>query len=101
MIASTEDPSASEGRAPGGTFAEALAAGRDEAAGWVIHAPQEAVGPTWIDNATRACAQRDAHLVKYTLACIDAAHADPGAARLFQAGAASLLAHWEALAPTA
>ena len=57
----------------------------------------EAVGPTWTEIVTRACAHRDAHLVKYTLACIDAAHADPGAARLFQAGAASLLAHWEAV----
>jgi len=59
------------------------------------------VGPTWTEIVTRASAHRDAHLVKYTLACIDAAHADPGAARLFQAGAASLLAYWEALAPLA
>ena len=48
-----------------------------------------------------ACAHRDAHLVKYTLACLDAAAADPDAARLFHAGAASLLAFWEAPTPTA
>jgi hypothetical protein len=86
---------------PGGTFAGAVAAGRDEAAGWVLHAPATAVGPTWTQIVTAASAHRDAHLVKYTLACLDAAQADPAAARLFQAAAASLLAYWEALAPTA
>jgi hypothetical protein len=55
----------------------------------------------WSELVTRACVQRDAHLVKYTLACIDAAHADPGAARLFRAAAASLLSFWESLTPTA
>jgi hypothetical protein len=100
-LASEPVPATVELPEPGGDFAVALAAGRTEAAGWVLHAPAEAVGPTWTEIVTRACAHRDAHLVKYSLACIDAAHADPGAARLFQAGAASLLAYWEALAPLA
>ena len=57
----------------------------------------DAAGPSWTELVTGACAHRDAHLVKYTLACLDAAYADPDAARLFLAGAASLLAFWEAL----
>ena len=85
---------------PGGSFVDAVAAGRSAAAGWVLHAPAGALGPTWTEIVTRAGAHRDAHLVKYTLACLDAAHADPGAGRLFQSAAASLLAHWEAIAVT-
>ena len=44
--------------------------------------------------ATRASVQRDAHLVKYTLACLDAAAADPPQRRLYLAAAASLVAWW-------
>lgn len=44
--------------------------------------------------ATEASAQRDAHLVKYTLACIDAAAADPEHGRLFLSAAASLAGWW-------
>jgi len=86
---------------PAGTFTDAVAAGRPEAAGWVLHAPAAEIPATWTAVITRACAHRDAHLVKYTLACLDATHADPGAGRLFLAGAASLLAYWEAPTPTA
>jgi hypothetical protein len=100
-LATEPVPATVELPAPAGSFADALRAGRDAAAGWVLHAPTEAVAPTWTEIVTRVGAHRDAHLVKYTLACIDAAHADPGAGRLFQAGAASLLAFWEvASAPT-
>ena len=84
-------------RAPvGGSFDDALAAGREAVAGWVLHAPESAVAETWTALVTRACGRHDAHLVKYTLACVDAAAADPGASRLFLAAGAALLADWEA-----
>ena len=38
--------------------------------------------------ASAASRGQDAHLVKYTLACLDAADADPGAARLYLSAAA-------------
>lgn len=44
--------------------------------------------------ATRASLHHDAHLVKYTLACLDARRADPDAAPLFLASAAYLSAWW-------
>ena len=44
--------------------------------------------------ATAAAIHPDAHLAKYTLACIEAAAADPAAAALFLAAAAYLLAWW-------
>ena len=87
--------------APGGTFAGAVVAGRPQAAGWMLHAPAAALPVARTELITRVCAHRDAHLVKYTLACIDASHADPGAGRLFLAAAASLLAFWEAPTPNA
>lgn len=46
--------------------------------------------------ATRASLHHDAHLVKYTLACLDARRADPEAAPLFLAAAAYLSAWWRA-----
>jgi hypothetical protein len=100
-LATEPVPATVELSAPAGTFAEAVLAGRAEAAGWVLDAPAEAVPAVRTALVTRACAHRDAHLVKYTLACLDAGHADPGAARLYLAAAASLLAFWEALTPTA
>jgi hypothetical protein len=44
--------------------------------------------------ATRAAVHRDAHLVKYTLACFDAASDDPAHARLFLTAAGSLAGWW-------
>lgn len=44
--------------------------------------------------ASRAAAQADTHLVKYTLACIDASKADPESGRLYLAAAAKLSAVW-------
>lgn len=46
--------------------------------------------------ATRASLAHDAHHVKYTLACLRAAAADPAARRLFLAAAAYLGAWWAA-----
>ena len=48
--------------------------------------------------ATRAATHSDAHLVKYTLACFDAAADDPDHARLFLAAAGSLAGWWSASA---
>lgn len=44
--------------------------------------------------STRAATHPDAHLVKYTVACLDAAATDPAAAPLHLAAAASLGAWW-------
>jgi hypothetical protein len=44
--------------------------------------------------ATRAAAHADAHFVKYTLACIDAASFDPTHARLYMAAAQRLADFW-------
>jgi hypothetical protein len=46
--------------------------------------------------ATAAAVNHDAHRVKYTLACLDAAADDPAADRLYLAAAAYLNAWWEA-----
>jgi hypothetical protein len=46
--------------------------------------------------ATRAAVHEDAHLVKYTLACLDAADADPEWRHLFMAAAAALAGWWAA-----
>ena len=100
-LATEPVPGTADLPARGGSFADAVAAGRAEAAGWVLHAPDDAIPAARTAVITAACAHRDAHLVKYTLACLDAAAADPAAGRLFLAGAASLLALWEARTPTA
>ncbi len=44
--------------------------------------------------ATYAATHPDAHLAKYTLACLHAAHSDPEAAALFRAAAAHLAVWW-------
>jgi len=60
------------------------------AAAW--HAPEHAVTVL----ATAAAVNHDAHRVKYTLACLEAAAEDPAAERLYLAAAAHLNAWWEA-----
>ena len=52
------------------------------------------VDPT--ELATAAATSHDAHVVKYTLACLDAAAADPAAADLYLAAARHLLDWWTA-----
>jgi hypothetical protein len=44
--------------------------------------------------ATYAATHHDAHLAKYTLACLHAAHGDPDAAPLFRAAATRLAIWW-------
>jgi hypothetical protein len=64
------------------------------AAAAVHHAPASAVAAITAELASRAALHPDAHVVKYTLACFDAAHADPDHARLFLAAAAFLHGWW-------
>lgn len=75
----------------------ALRGGPDEAAAAVWHAPATERPAIAARLAARASAHHDAHLVKYTLACFDAAHTDPAAAPLYLAAAAYLGAWWAAV----
>jgi hypothetical protein len=71
-----------------------LEAGPSEAAAAMWHADDEARVGLVRRVATHAALHHDAHLAKYTLACIDAARDDPFAARLFLAAAAYLGGWW-------
>ena len=73
---------------------EALAGSPTAAASAVYHAPASDQAQVIARLATSASLQHDAHLVKYVLACLDAAGEDPGARRLYLAAAASLVAWW-------
>jgi hypothetical protein len=86
---------------PGLALADAFAAGPDAAAAAVWHGLGRDLDTRVVigELTTRASIQRDAHLVKYTLACLDAAAADPAHTRLFLSAAASLVGWW-ALAET-
>jgi hypothetical protein len=75
-------------------LAQAVATGQADAAATAWHAPEAALDDIVTDLATRAALHHDAHLVKYTLACFDAADADPSHRRLYLAAAASLSAWW-------
>jgi hypothetical protein len=75
-------------------LAEAIANGQADAAATVWHSSVDALDNIVTDLATRAALHHDAHLVKYTLACFDAADADPSRRRLYLAAAASLSAWW-------
>jgi hypothetical protein len=76
--------------------AAALAEDPRTAAGAVWHAPADADREIVVELATRAATGHDAHLVKYTLACLDAAADDRPHRRLHLAAAASLVAWWAA-----
>lgn len=66
----------------------------DTAAGRVWFAADDEV-PALVDGLVAFGAlHEDAHVAKYTLACLDAADADPAATRLFLAAAAHLHAWW-------
>lgn len=67
-----------------------------EAAAAAYHWPADDRGRLRSILATRAATHEDAHLAKYTLACFDAASADPEAAALHLAAAACLGAWWDA-----
>ena len=73
---------------------EALNAPAPIAAAAVHHAPPAAVAGITTELASRAALHEDAHVAKYTLACFDAAHADPEHERLFLSAAAYLHGWW-------
>ena len=73
---------------------DALAAEPAVAAGAVFHASADALDDVVPELAARAGSHDDAHVAKYTLACFDAAAADPARRRLFLAAAAYLGAWW-------
>lgn len=75
----------------------ALGSSPEGAAAAVWHAAPSERASIIARLATRAAAHHDAHLVKYTLACFDAAHVDPAAERLYLAAAAYLGAWWTAV----
>ena len=79
---------------PGLAVADAIEAGPDAAAAAVWHHAHPTSPEVVGELATRASVQGDAHLVKYTLACLDAASDDRAHARLFLAAAASLSGWW-------
>ena len=70
---------------------EAIATSPERAAAAAWHGDPTTVRTTL---ATRASAHADAHYVKYTLACFDAARADPVESQLYLAAAASLAGWW-------
>jgi hypothetical protein len=72
----------------------ALRADPATAAAAVWHAPPAALEAVPGLLATAASVQRDAHLVKYVPACLDAAAWDRSQSRLYLAAAASLVAYW-------
>jgi hypothetical protein len=81
---------------PGLPLADAFAAGPDAAAAAVWHGLGRDLDARIVigELTTRASIQRDAHLVKYTLAGLDAAADDPTHTRLFLSAAASLVGWW-------
>lgn len=79
---------------PGIDLRGALADEPQAAAAAVWHTPDPHTPQIISQLATHASTQHDAHLVKYTLACIDAAANDPAHARLFLAAAAHLNGWW-------
>ena len=75
-------------------LADAIARGQHAAAATVWHAPVATFDEIVTTLASRAALHHDAHLVKYTLACFDAAAADPDHRRLYLTAAASLSGWW-------
>jgi hypothetical protein len=73
---------------------EALDAPPQIAAAAVHHASAGALAAITTELASRAAVQPDAHVAKYTLACFDAADADPDHRRLFLSAAAFLHGWW-------
>jgi hypothetical protein len=73
---------------------DALDAPPATAAAAVHHASEPDLDRVTTEIATRAAGHTDAHVAKYTLACFDAAHADPQHRRLFLSAAAYLVAWW-------
>lgn len=96
-LAEAPIPTTIELDSPGGTFTAAVDDGMTTAAARAFHATDDEVVAIRTEIITAACVRHDAHLVKYTLACLDAMAVDPPAARLYLAAAATLLAYWTAI----
>lgn len=79
---------------PGCAWGESFEAGSQTAAAAVWHAPVWERASIVEVLATRAAVHADAHLVKYTLACLDAASLDPMASPLYLAACAHLHGVW-------
>jgi hypothetical protein len=73
---------------------EAFDAAAQIAAAAVHHARPSAIAAITTELASRAALHPDAHVAKYTLACFDAAAADPDHERLFLSAAAFLHGWW-------
>ena len=80
-------------------FDDALLAGPELAAGAAFHVSAGDVDEVRTALATQASIRNDAHLVKYTLSCLDVARMDPAYARLYHAAAAHLLSIWMETTP--
>jgi hypothetical protein len=79
---------------PGLPLAEAVDAGQRTAAAAAWHTPPAGRAALVGHLVNRAAVHEDAHLVKYTMACLAAAAADPAADRVYLAAAASLHGWW-------
>jgi hypothetical protein len=79
---------------PGVGLTAAIEAGTEVAPGAVWHAADADLGAIVTELVSRASTHGDAHYAKYTLACLDAAGADPQHTRLYLAAAAKLAAYW-------
>jgi hypothetical protein len=73
---------------------DALATEPAAAAGAVFHASDADVARLVPELAARNGAHEDAHVAKYTLACIQAAERDPDSRNLYLAAASFLTAWW-------
>jgi hypothetical protein len=81
---------------PSTDLTRALAEAPTDAAAAVWHAPASDLPRAVTALATHAATHRDAHLVKYTLACLDAAAWDRTHSRLYLAAAGALAGYWAA-----
>ena len=97
----TLDPEWAPPRPETESFDQAILAGPSEAAAWAWHMAPDGQAALVADLATEASQHEDAHLVKYTLASIDAARADPAARPAHMAAAAHLAALWRTEPETA
>jgi len=75
---------------------EAMSEGPATAAAYAWHASTDPIAIRLLEAslASRAAPHHDAHYAKYTLACFDAADADPSHERLYLAAAAFLGGYW-------
>ena len=93
-LGQTALPDRYEPEPPGVDLVTALRSDPSRAATAMWHTPTDGVVAAVTDLAGRAAVHHDAHLVKYTLACLDAADWDREHARLYRSAAAALHTYW-------